>query len=209
MPDEVCLLCQKPISQNASLWNYLVSSDPLCEKCRNDLKQINKVRRINDLSVHVLYEYNETFQKCIIQYKECFDEALAPIFLYDFKWKLKRKYKNSILLPMPSSAAKRAERGFDPVEKIFECLDLPILRCFYKKEDYDQKSRKRLDRSQIQNVLSLDETVLIPNKKLVLIDDICTSGNTLYAAYKLIKNENRSIEACVVSSAAETVGKRR
>lgn len=209
MRNEVCLLCQKPMMQSASLWNYLTSADPLCEKCRHDLKAVRKIRWIEDLPVNVLYEYNEVFQKAIMQYKECCDEALASVFLYDFISSLKRKYKDAVLIPMPSSKQKKDERGFDHVEKMFECLGLPFVHCFYKREDYDQKSQNKLERSQIRNVLCLDEKVVIPNKKIVLVDDICTSGSTFYAAYQLIKAENRFIEACAVASVAETVGKRR
>ncbi len=209
MHNEICLLCQMPREKNSSLWNVLVSFDPLCEKCRHDLKRVKKSRQLRDLPLTVLYDYNEAFQKCIIQYKECYDEALAPIFLYDFKAKLKRKYKNCVLIPMPSSKQRKNERGFDHVEKMFECLNLPIIHCLYKKGDYDQKSRKKQERSQIQDILCLDESSQLPNKKIILVDDICTSGSTLLAAYRLIKKEGRKVEACVVASVAENVGKRR
>ena len=143
MHHKFCLLCQRPNFETASLWNYLISCDMLCEKCRNSLKRIYGIRMLDDLTVRVLYDYNEILQQLIIQYKECYDEALAPVFLYDFKDRLKRKYKNTILVPMPSSKKKMEERGFNHVEKMFECLDLPIIPCLYKIEDYDQKKQNK------------------------------------------------------------------
>lgn len=209
MRHEFCLLCQKPIFESTSLWNYLVSCDMLCERCRSSLKKIDGIRMLTNLPVRVLYDYNTDFQKCIIQYKECYDEALASMFLYDFKSKLKRKYKNAVLIPMPSSIEKKKERGFDHVEKMFECLDLQIIHCLYKTENYDQKMQNKLGRSHIHDIMRLNENIILPDKKIILIDDICTSGSTLVAAYELLKEKSKNIEACVLASRAETVGKKR
>lgn len=206
---ELCLLCDKELFHHSSLLHYLTSCDKICLDCRSGFKKLRQTRMLEDLSVYVLYDYNESFQRCILQYKECCDEALAPVFLAEFKGELRRKYRGSILIPMPSSFEKRQERGFDHVRKMFECLRLPIVDCFYKSEDFDQKAQNKAKRSHIRDILKLNENIRFLQKRVVLIDDVCTTGSTLRAAYDLLKKQDLEISALVAASRAEFVGKRR
>ena len=56
----------------------------------------------------------------------------------------------------------------------------------YKKKDIKQSSATKSQRSQIKNVLSLKQLYPLPKKKILLVDDVCTTGSTLLAAKPLI-----------------------
>lgn len=190
-----CLLCDA-IRERSGLYGTLFSDDPLCENCRKEWQRQDIHMRFEGVPLYGTYVYNDAFSKCLIQYKECMDEALAPVFLYGIAGQLHHRYHGYTVLLMPSSAAKIKERGFHHLEKMLEPMGLPILDPFEKTDDRSQKEKHADERESI--VLRLKEGIVLP-KKILLADDTITSGSTLRAALSLLDQRRHTIRIYTVS----------
>ena len=85
-------------------------------------------------------------------------------------------------------------------KEIFSCLNLKICDCLYKSEHHKQSDQSFKKRKEIEKYIFLKEGVCLKNKKILLVDDICTTGSTLRAAIKLVKQSNpKKIEILVVA----------
>lgn len=121
----------------------------------------------------------------ILQYKDCFDEALAPIFLYPYRQALRLRYRSCVLLCAPSSKQMLEKRGFLPVRQLFEPLRLPIEEVFIKKDERQQRYQHREERANVKNSLALERMPSL-DRRIVLIDDVATTGSTLTAMQALL-----------------------
>ncbi len=193
-----CLWCNRELIQSQPLLYQLFNEDELCFECRKRLKVINKKIKIEGLSVHGIYEYNQEFEKMIIQFKECMDEALKDVFLTPFKDELRFKYRNCVFVQAPSSEEKIKERGFEHVKLLFECCKVPIESWFIKTDDTKQANQNKLNRKQIREKIKLIKKDF-SGKKVVLIDDVCTTGSTLIAMQKCMNEANIECVALVLA----------
>ena len=72
--------------------------------------------------------------------------------------------------------------------EIFKCLDLKMYRCLVKTENIKQKELNYEDRQKIGEILKFDEKFVIKNKKILIVDDVITTGASMKAAIKILKN---------------------
>lgn len=193
-----CLMCGKELT-DGSFADVFIGEDPLCSECRGQWKRIRCRFRLEGIQVYSSYLYDEAFSACLIQYKECGDEALKDVFLYEEKEILKRKYRGYTLVPMPSSERKRELRGFSHMERMLECTGLPVLEAFEKTADIDQKNLSGPMRRQIAGSIRLKEGIVLP-EKTVLCDDTVTTGSTLKAALDCIGGSRKKLRIYTVSA---------
>ncbi len=179
-----CLMCGKTMSR-ASFTELFRKEDVLCEACRGRWKRIDRKFRFHGVPAWVLYEYAGGFSECLLQFKECYDEALKPVFLFPDRRRIHQVFHARTLLLMPSSEKKTAERGFSHLKELFECLDLPMMEPFVKVKDDDQKNRSREERNQMRHGIALKEHIVLP-EKVVLADDVITTGSTMEGALSVL-----------------------
>lgn len=133
----------------------------------------------------VLYEYNEFFRSLLFRYKALGDLALAPVFLEAQVTYLRNKYKDYIVVVVPSYIEDDLKRGFETLPWIFKSLNLPIISPFFKKIPYKQATSNH--REEIYQVIGLKPNFDVSQKKLLLVDDVITSGHTLKACATLLE----------------------
>ncbi len=117
---------------------------------------------------------------------------MAPVFCYPFYLEIKKKYREHILVPAPSSFLQNEKRGFAPMLEIAKTLQLPIFVGLYKKQEYKQSDQNYADRKQVYNVIDIKNPEALKDKKVLLIDDVMTSGHTLQACVNCIKKGHPS-----------------
>lgn len=193
-----CLMCGKELSIG-SLIDIFVGEDGLCQTCRKQWERVNLHFYLEGIPVEADYVYNDAFSSCLIQYKECFDEALQDVFLYEVKNKIKRKYRGYTIVLMPSSLDKLKQRGFHHLEKMFACCGMKMIDPFIKQSNGMQKKMSYVQRIQIQNQIQLKQGVSL-DKKLLLVDDTITSGSTLRGALHCIDCKKHQVKIYCVSA---------
>ena len=173
--------------------------DCICSTCRGQMPYFPHTIMLNSLRVEGLYLYEGLLREALIQFKEYNDEALYPLFLYPHMESLRKRYRGYYLMPLPSSARALQKRGFKPVNLIFSLLQLPVIEGFYKKSDVDQKSRSFAQRQQISQQIALRKDIELKDRKILLVDDIVTSGATMQAGYRLIRDQAAVVKGLTLS----------
>ena len=154
---------------------------------------------IGNIVGYHIYDYDEEVQGKLYQLKGCFDIELAGIFLDYLRIYLSIKYFGYIMVPAPSSKEADEERGFNHVIEIFKPLKLKMINCIHKISNVKQSDLSAEERKNIKNHLVIDD-VDFSNKKIMIVDDVYTTGSTVKAMIELIKSKNpKKIKALVMS----------
>ncbi len=200
-----CLICFAPWVNQISLQHYLCRyEDCICEGCRQKMRKIQHLFLWEGVSLDALYYYDTYLEGLFFQYKECRDIALYPIFLQPFMKRLNKQYASYTLVYIASHEKKTKERGFHALEKMSAALTMNKMHLFEKRKEYKQSAQTFEGRKKINEVLFLKKGVTLPNTKILLFDDVCTSGATLKRALTLLKNHKHEI-AILVCSVNETI----
>ena len=164
----------------------------LCNTCRKSIKVINEVYQDEIIS----YGYYGGVLKDLIlkfKYKNNFTAGdILAEFLEEYIIK-NFKYKEYIITYIPLSKKSKKNRGFNQCEyiakKISRDLSIEVLDILTKqKETKEQKTLKRDERYEnIKDAFTIEKGLGIKNYKIILIDDVTTTGATLQEAYKLLK----------------------
>ena len=201
-----CLICDNSLDYGLDLKHFFTNSDIVCCNCRQMLVECRRIVVLADLRVRALYQYNEFFQKLIIRFKEYGDEALADIVVYPFTKKLHKQYQGYTVVGVPSSLSKLNQRGFSHVEKMFRLLDLKYQEIFLK-DEFSQKHQGYKTRHDVaQHIFLKDE---VPNGPLLLVDDLLTTGASIEACYRLLKERGCQVEVLVGAVSARLLKEKR
>lgn len=161
-----------------------------------------EVQKIDSVKVNILYEYNDFFRSTLYQYKGCGDIELAPIFLNYHRAFLQIKYYGYLLIPAPSHAMHDEERGFNHIIRIVDGLKLTIINAIEKVIKRKQTDLKREERMKVGEILRWKDNFSIRNKKILIVDDVMTTGSTIKACINLVKQQKpKQIEVLVLAKA--------
>lgn len=162
------------------------------------LTVVNKTILFQGIPCHILYEYNDTFSRWLIQYKELYDEAISSVFIHPFIKEINRKYKGYTLVGIPSTQQKIKQRGFNHLKKMLEPLSLGYCSLFIKEDVTEQKKSSLIHRLSVSQYIYRNNTE-IPQTPLLLVDDTITTGASLSACHQLLKDHPYTIQALVFS----------
>ncbi len=183
----VCKICFCDIKKD-SLHYFL--NPCICQQCFNTFDPKLKSFKDNGISYFYIYEYDELIKKLLFQFKGCYDIELKDVFLERFKYLLRLKYHGYILVPLPSTKEDDESRGFNHVVEIFKSLSLPMERCIFKKVDFKQSDLSFKERIKVKDKLGIKNGEALTNKKVLIVDDVITSGSSIKAAISLVSLYN-------------------
>lgn len=133
--------------------------------------------------------YNDFAQEIIAQYKYRGDYMLAYIFAPIIKQKLKL-IPFDIIVPIPLSEQRLYERGFNQSEALIIASGHQPNNLLTRTHSEKQSKKTRTERIHLPQVFQTK--INIPNKNILLIDDIYTTGSTLRHAAKELKDAGAS-----------------
>ena len=182
-----------------------LASDSLCKKCEIELKKesdlniIQTGEEIEDKYFNELmyiFKYEGQIRKLILDYK--FNEkSYIYLTFVNFLLKNKKIFENiknyDTIIPVPISKKRLKTRGYNQslliARKIAQQTNLELVNnCLIKTKNIIEQSKlNKEDRMQnIQGVYELRNKQLIENKKILLIDDIYTTGSTVNECSKIL-----------------------
>lgn len=191
-----CLICLKDLDQEVSVF-HLIYHPKICQCCLNSFSIIDHHFCFCNYSARILYSYNDFFRKLLFQYKGQYDYALKEAFLESFYREFEKKYRDYIIVVAPSSMNK--ERGFSPNEEICKTFHSSVFTGLYKEKDYKQTSQT--NRCLVESIIKIKDGNKLKNRKVLLFDDVITSGYTMKTCLKLVEAfYPKSIEILVLAS---------
>jgi len=175
-----------------------------CQICCRPFRQLNEEFRKGDLcndcfrweedpewhglleKNHSLFLYNEFLKEVIAKYKFRGDYILAKVFAEFFKEEITKRNPD-LLVPIPLSQERLYERGFNQAVGIINESRFFPSEILTRIHSEKQSKKSRSERIHLPQVFKLITETNIQGKRVVLIDDVYTTGSTLRHAAKLLK----------------------
>ena len=171
----------------------------LCEQCFEKLNAKFIGFKIGAIKGVAIYEYTDFIKELIYKYKGCYDYELKDVFLYRYINYLRIMYRGYYVVPAPSFHLDDEKRGFNHVIEIYKALKLEILPIIKKIEAHKQSDMSYKKRFNVKKVFAIDN-VNLKDKKILLVDDIFTTGSTLMSCIDLLKEKGaKKIEVLVIA----------
>lgn len=181
-----CRVCH---SQSYNGLVDLLFDPPVCAKCLEGFEDVFSVEYIDGVEHLFLYEYNSFLRELIYLYKGRYNKDLSTVFVYKYKFYLKYKYRRYTFLCVPSNESDDRKRGFNHVEELAKEISTKVICPFYKNKEWKQSSKKRNKRSDIGKVIDANLDMIKNLKRVVIIDDIYSTGNTIKSCIRHINSK--------------------
>ena len=181
-----------------------LNSNFLCDKCQKLLESQLKFEIIENKDInyyfdeHIyFFEYQGMIRKIIIDYKFN-DKAYLYKTIVNFLLKNEKIFKilksYDTIIPVPISKQRKKERGYNQSELIAREIAKRSQiefnnKCLFKiKNIIEQSKLNKEDRQKnIQGVYRLEKLEMLKNKKILLLDDIYTTGSTVNECSKILR----------------------
>lgn len=130
-----------------------------------------------------LFQYNEFMKEVLARYKYRGDYVLAKALASFMQTAIP---KADLFVPIPLSPERLYERGFNQSKALLTEVGLPCHDLLTRTHTEKQSKKTRRERMTGAQVFRLPETDL-SGQKILLIDDIYTTGTTVRHAATLLK----------------------
>ena len=165
----------------------LVGEGIVSEETESRLENLKKLRKLNN--IYYIWDYNEEFKKLIFSYKYNRKKSLAKLIARlieeEFKFII-QKEKIDFIVSVPINKKRENERGYNQVDEILKQLKVNYveIKRIKNTEKMHKLLNEKLREENIRGSFRIESDFDFKNKKILLVDDIITTGATL----KEIKN---------------------
>lgn len=135
---------------------------------------------------HSLVTYTDFCKETIARYKFRGHYILSNAFASLMKAKLNTLHYD-LLTSIPLSDERLYERGFNQSEAIIIAMGAHPESILARIHTEKQSKKSRSERIHLQQVFQITAPDKIKHKKILIIDDIYTTGSTLHHAARLLK----------------------
>ncbi len=181
---------------------YVIIATRILKKLKSALLMSNNNR---NFSKHLyIFRYEGIIRNKIIEYK--FEDKgylykmFAKIILSDKKTcNFIKKY--DVIIPVPISKKRKKKRGYNQSELVANELAQKLNQDIWtdiiikKKDNKPQSELNKLERiKNVEDIYEINKPIEVKNKKVLLLDDIYTTGSTVNEiARKLKQNQTQEI----------------
>lgn len=175
---------------------------PTCEICGGENSGKGKVcveckgRHFNFVKNYSIFSYVDDVRNKIVSFKQNGNKAIGEMFAYFISDKydeINAKHNIDIVIPVPISDARRKSRKFNQSEVLCsqisdrDKVNNSIL--IRTKDTPHQTGLSRSNREEnLKNSFEIKDKKIIKSKTILVVDDIYTTGATLNACAKVLKN---------------------
>lgn len=210
-----CLLCNKGISFQLTLKDIFsfreIITPVVCTKCKESFvrwddhgcagcgkENVNKNgflcadcqtwKKLYGWYLHHrgLYRYNEAMKEYMQRYKFNGDYRLCVVFQRELS-KVVNEQKADLIVPIPVTSTTMQTRGFNQVIGLLREVPYQSILRTKISSKVAQSSKTKEERLATKQPFILDAPEKVINKKVLLVDDVYTTGRTLYHAANLFK----------------------
>ena len=204
-----CIACAKVLAHDALLH--------VCATCFVKLEFVDEkiYGEFEFEYVRSFFEYSDILRGIILEIKfgkkEYKMTGLADIIL-NFAKDISNDYENfDVIVPVPLHANRLSERGFNQAEvlakKLADAWGIPFCGdlCIRKVDTIPQAMMTMDNRhDNVADVFSIAEGADVSGKKIVIVDDVFTSGETLNSLAQTFKKQGARSIVCVTACTAYT-----
>lgn len=213
----ICPLCQQPNSRELRIMEILlpfkIPTEELCRECHSQLQLVDPAsccpgcmkadqagycpdcRQWQQLypdyafKHRTLYYYNDLMKDWLHRYKFDGDYRLRSVFSKELRRAL-RQYKGYLICPIPLAPEKEQLRGFNQVMGLLAGAGIPTKELLEKPQPSEPQSQKdRWERLATEQPFCLATSAdQIKDQKVLLVDDVYTTGRTLFHAAEIIRS---------------------
>lgn len=178
---EICLKCGRPF---ARLDPQYRTGDRCADCIRWQSDALERNRSV--------YVYNDFLQAVIAMWKYRGDAEIVKLFWRPLQ-KAAKQFPVDVTVPIPLNETRFYERSFNQAKLLAEGLPYQVVEALQRPQEslkQSQKTRKeRLAHNAREQRFQIVSSQLnnIQGKKVLLVDDIYTTGATLYSAATVLK----------------------
>lgn len=180
----------------------------ICKSCMRKIQNLNlkkELFKINNKPVYCVspFKYEGLIRKSILKFKFKGKMSHAAFFAYMMSQTINKYYSNlDFITFVPISSERKIKRKFDQSEilseKISKIINVPLKSTLEKMADNaEQHNLERNEREKnILNVYNVIGKNDIKGENILLIDDVCTTGNTLKECAKTLMTAGAKTVYC-------------
>jgi competence protein ComFC len=205
----VCFLCNFYLTDKqriicSSCWKKLVKFGSI---------KINKSKNENVNRIYILYKFNETVRQLIHLFKYDRFLSLAEYLAIEImkSYPLLAKNNYSCIIPVPLHKTRKRERGYNQssllAKQIGSHLNIPVLDKTLIRTRNTLSQTKLNQQKRRENVWkSIECKSSFKDKKILLVDDIITTGNTLQECVRALRSaEVKSVDLLTIAGLEKTI----
>lgn len=198
-----CILCGEILAENET---------DLCHICRVEAPNFPSARKSIPFVAQlcVLWYYKDTVRESLLRYKFYNARHYAPAYGKLLAMKLSQELPDfDVLTWVPVSARRRRKRGYDQVELLARAigneLSIRPIKTLHKARHNRPQSEIKDHAQRKANVLGVYKAVSVhqfAGKRVLLLDDIVTSGHTVSEASRVLLTAGAKEVICAAVAAA-------
>lgn len=197
---QFCLICGEERRQDTFLCSY----------CREQFEEVQGTREVGEEGRKVYFSmvYNRFFREKYAEYKfhgkNYYDRLFGEYLVKSYK---DNGLDVDILVYVPMHVRAESERGYNQSALLADCvgkeLKIPVFSLLQKK----RKTFRQVEmdvagrRSNVRGSFSIADGEVIRGQKILVIDDIITTGSTMLEAFHVLeKCDPLSLSGLVLAS---------